>query len=275
MANTTAIGSFGQDRVTRAIASSARQTGMDFNYLLGQAKIESGLNPNAKARTSSATGLFQFIDQSWLDVVERHGQKYGLGWAQTAINRNSRGRYEVADPSLKRQILELRKNPEIASVMAAEFASDNKSYLEGKLGKPAAPVDLYLAHFLGPAGAKKFLAQHDKNPAGAAAPHMPRAARANRSIFYTKAGSPRSFDDIRQRFAAKLNRYSTGVSSVLPQQTGKILPSPAPIKTVQPADYVRLASQRAAQPAMASSTIYNESAHMAYMLLASLGATPK
>ncbi|MEO9468433.1 lytic transglycosylase domain-containing protein [Parasphingorhabdus sp.] len=272
MANVAAVGNVGHDRVTRAIANSAQRTGVDFNYLLGQAKIESGLDPHARARTSSATGLFQFIDQSWLGVIEKHGEKYGLDWARSAIGSNGKGRFNVADPALKKQILDLRKNPEIASLMAAEFASDNKDYLEGRLGKAAAPVDLYLAHFLGPAGAKKFLSQHSENPNGAAAPHMMRAASANRSIFYTKTGTPRSFEDIRQRFAAKLESHSAGAAAILPAGTGKDLPFQ---NTVQPADYVRLASQRAAQPAAASTSTYNESAHMAYMLLASLGATPR
>ncbi|MEM8918298.1 MAG: lytic transglycosylase domain-containing protein [Pseudomonadota bacterium] len=273
MANISAAGSIGHDRVTRAIASSAERTGVDFNYLLGQAKIESGLNPHAKARTSSATGLFQFIDQSWLGMVDKHGHKYGLDWARAAISQNGKGRFQVADSGLKSQILELRKNPEIASLMAAEFASDNKDYLEGRLGKSAAPVDLYLAHFLGPAGARKFLSLHERNPDGAAAPHMMRAAGANKSIFYTKAGAPRSFDEIRQRFAAKLDRFSPGAEASRPSIQGE-QPSPV-INTVQPADYVRLASQRAARPVAASTSTYSESAHMAYMLLASLGATPR
>ena len=102
MANISAAGSIGHDRVTRAIASSAERTGVDFNYLLGQAKIESGLDPLAKARTSSATGLFQFIDQSWLGVVEKHGHKYGLDWAKSAISQNGNGRFQVADQRTER-----------------------------------------------------------------------------------------------------------------------------------------------------------------------------
>src|SRR3546814_888298 len=79
------------NRVTNAIAMASRQTGVDFNYLFNQAKIESGFNPNARASTSSATGLYQFIDQSWLGVVNDHGEKYGLGWAANAISRGSNG----------------------------------------------------------------------------------------------------------------------------------------------------------------------------------------
>ena len=150
----------GGDRITRAIAQSAKRTGVDFDYLMGQARIESGMNPNAKAPTSSATGLYQFISQSWLAVVDQHGAQHGLDWASNAIQRDSRGRYNVADPATRRAILDLRKNPEAAAAMAGEFAADNRDYLEQRQGRQMAPVDLYLAHFLGAGGANKFLSAH-------------------------------------------------------------------------------------------------------------------
>ena len=261
------LGSVGNsgDRVTSAIAASARRTGVDFNYLLGQARIESGLNPQAKAATSSATGLYQFIDQSWLGVVEKHGAKHGLNWAANAIERDGRGRYRVADPETRQSILALRKNPEIAALMAGEFASDNRDYLESNLGREAAPVDLYLAHFLGPEGARQFLAAHDANPDAAAAPMFGRAAGANRSIFYDRSGSPRSFADIRGRFADKLGGAAAAGGSRLPRE-GNDLPQ------VHPADYVRLASARAARPEMTANLGGNDNARLAYMLLASMGA---
>src|SRR3546814_7941053 len=121
--------------VRRVIFRSSRQTGVDFNYLFNQAKIESGFNPNARASTSSATGLYQFIDQSWLGVVNDHGEKYGLGWAANAISRGSNGRYYISDPSVRQQILDLRTQPEIASAMAAEHAADNQQTLEAQLGR--------------------------------------------------------------------------------------------------------------------------------------------
>ena len=187
---------------------ASRRTGVDFSYLLGQAKIESSLNPTARATTSSATGLYQFIDQSWLAVIDKHGSEYGLGWASDAISQGSNGRYHVSDPRLRQQILDLRKHPETASVMAAQHAADNKAYLESKLGREAEPVDLYLAHFLGVGGATKFLSVHDRAPEASAASLFPSAARANRSIFYDRSGNARSFSEIRDRFAAKLQKSS-------------------------------------------------------------------
>lgn len=192
-------------RVTAAIASAAARTGTDFTYLMQQARIESGMNPDARARTSSASGLFQFTRQTWLATVKAHGADHGLGWAAGAIERSPSGRYHVADPAQRAAIQNLRFQPEAASAMAAEFASDNGAYLNERLGRAPEPVDLYLAHFLGAAGAERFLNAHDANPDAPAAPLMPHAAAANRPIFYRADGSAHSLADIRERFAAKLN----------------------------------------------------------------------
>lgn len=263
-----ALGLSSAGRVTNAIALASRRTGVDFGYLLGQAKIESSLNPTAKAATSSATGLYQFIDQSWLAVVNKHGDEYGLGWAADAISQGSNGRYYVSDPQVRQQILDLRKHPETASVMAAEHASDNKSYLESKLGREAAPVDLYLAHFLGVGGASKFLSAHDRAPDATAASLFPAAARANRGIFFDRSGSPRSFSEIRDRFAAKLQKGSDSLGGPV-QYASADLPQGA--KTVQPADYVRIETQRLAQQPDATVMPQPQTARLAYLMLATLG----
>jgi hypothetical protein len=239
-----------QSGVGAAISQAAARTGVDFSYLLGQARIESGFDPNARARTSSATGLFQFIEQTWLATVQQHGDKHGLGWAADAIKPGSNGRYYVSDPTTRRAILDMRKDPQAASTMAAEFAADNQNYLENKLGRPMESVDLYLAHFLGAGGAAKFLSAHDANPDAPAAGMLPAAARANRSIFYEKNGAPRSFAEIRERFAAKL-----GGSTPLPAPAQRSVPDVhyavlhnAPAKVAGPTpQYARLAYLMLAQ----------------------------
>ena len=63
--------------VEAAIQRASNATGVDFGFLMGAARRESGYNPSAKAKTSSATGLFQFVDQTWLATLKRHGAKYG------------------------------------------------------------------------------------------------------------------------------------------------------------------------------------------------------
>jgi len=198
--------------VRSAIAKASQATGIDFDYLLGQAQLESGLNPAARAGTSSATGLYQFIDQSWLGVVKQHGSEYGLGWASDAITRSG-NRWVVNDPSMKSAILGLRRNPDVSAAMAAEFASDNKASLEGALGRGATGTDLYMAHFLGLGGARAFLRTMQVNPGVSGAAMFPAAARANRSIFYDAGGNARSLGDIYQRFAAKLDKGAAKVGA--------------------------------------------------------------
>jgi hypothetical protein len=251
-------------RVSSAIQLASARTGVDFDYLFNQARIESGLNPNARARTSSATGLFQFIEQTWLATVHQHGAEHGLGWAAGAIDRGANGRYHVADPAMRRAILDLRRQPEAASAMAAEFAADNRAFLERRLGRAAEPVDLYLAHFLGAGGASRFLAAHEANPNASAAAIMPSAARANRWVFYNRDGSPRTLDQVRERFAEKMGGDAPD------------LPVPAaPIAPPDEATTIRLAAMQArteAPPvAAAGGGPTPQYARLAYLMLAELG----
>lgn len=243
-------------RVSRAIRSAASATGVDFAYLLQQARLESGLNPDARAGTSSAAGLYQFVEQSWLGIIKQHGSDHGLGWASAAIGRGGDGRYH-ADPALRATILDLRRDPQAAAAMAAELASDNRALLEAKLGRAVAPVDLYLAHFLGAGGATRFLRAMDRTPDSAAAPLFPAAARANRAIFYAPNGTARTLAEIRDRFAAKFN----GVSR----------PTLPPLSIAsRSADSGRLpvaAANRAELGGDASARV-----RLAYLMLASLGA---
>lgn len=233
-------------RVQNAIATASARTGVAFSYLYSQAKVESSLNPDAKAATSSATGLYQFVEQSWLGTVVKHGGKHGLGAEAAAISRGSDGRYRVADPDARAAILALRRNPEASAAMAAEFASDNRVSLERRLGHTVESVDLYLAHFLGAAGAGKFLQAAEADPDVSGAALFPAAARANHSVFYDRSGAPRSVSEIRQRFAAKFD------SAPLPP------PSPPP------------AIWASAAPAPRVTNPMN--ARLAYLMLASLGA---
>ncbi len=204
-------------RIQSAIAAASSKTGIDFDYLFSQAKVESGLNANAKAGTSSASGLYQFVEQSWLSVVKKHGADNGMAWAADKIQQTASGRYVVGDSATRGAILALRNDPGAASLMAAEHASDNKDVLEGTLGRDATGTDLYMAHFLGLGGAKKFLTTMASNPYANAAALFPAAAGANRNVFYTASGAPRSVSDVYDRFADKLGAGAgdTGVASTV------------------------------------------------------------
>ena len=95
--------------------------------------------------------------------------------------------------------------------MAAAFAGDNERTLERRLGRSVGATDLYLAHFLGPAGAVRFLRARDAAPdAAAASAVLPAAARANASVFTAADGRARSLDEVYERFAAKLSQRHPG-----------------------------------------------------------------
>ncbi|HEY8963567.1 MAG TPA: transglycosylase SLT domain-containing protein [Alphaproteobacteria bacterium] len=193
--------------MTKAIRNASAQTGVDFNYLVQQAKVESGMNPTAKARTSSATGLYQFIEQTWLRVMKQHGAEHGYGNLSDKIHQKSNGQYAVADRGARASILNMRKDPKVASLMAAELATDNHDYLQSTVGIEPNQTDLYMAHFLGAGGASNFLKSMKKNPWAPAASIFPEAARANRGVFYAQ-GRPLSLQQVYNRFEAKFDGNS-------------------------------------------------------------------
>ena len=177
-----------------AIARAAAATGVDFNYLMAQARIESGLDTNAQARTSSAAGLFQFVSGTWLDTLDKHGAAHGLGWAEAAISRDG-GRARVDDPAMARAVMALRYDADASAMMAAELARDNAGALRGVLGREPDAAELYLAHFMGAAGARQFLGALHTDPGQSAAALFPDAAAGNRAIFHGDAG-PRSVGEV-------------------------------------------------------------------------------
>lgn len=190
--------------VWRAIENASHRTGVDFDYLLDQARIESGFRPDARAGTSSAAGLYQFTTQTWLATLKRHGAAHGYGQAADAIEPDGRGIYRIASPAMRDAIWNLRIDPTAAALMAGELASDNHAHMGEALGRSPEQVDLYLAHFLGAAGATKFLRAWAVDPGQPAAPLFPKAADANPSVFFGVNGAAHSLADIRRSFARKL-----------------------------------------------------------------------
>lgn len=152
------------------------------------------MNPSARARTSSAAGLFQFIEQTWLGTVKTHGAKHGYGQYADLIYRGGDGRWRV-EGSARNVVLDLRFDPQAASTMAAELTASNAAYLRGRSGREPGAGDLYAAHFLGPAGAAQLMDAMDRRPSASAAALFPGAAAANRSIFY-RDGRPATVAEV-------------------------------------------------------------------------------
>jgi len=197
-------------RVTGAIKQASTTTGASFQYLLATAKMESDFNPTAGASTSSAHGLYQFIDQTWLATVKEAGGQFGYGQYADAITKTSSGDYTVADPSMYRAIMKLRDDPAASSAMAGALTQSNSFQLTGKLGRRPTDGELYMAHFLGVGGAATLINSAVDNPQASAAKMFPNAAAANRSIFYDRQGNARSVSDV---YAVVNARYSGAADS--------------------------------------------------------------
>lgn len=207
--------------LSRPIAQAAQETGVPFDYLVKTAKRESGMNPEAKAPNSSATGLFQFIEQTWLGLVKRQGGNMGLEDAASQITQDRSGRYVVSDPSTRQQILALRKDPSLSSKMAGVFTAENRDSLKNALGRDPTGGELYIAHFMGAGGAREFISQAANNPDRAAASSFPDAASANRSIFFDGKGRARTMREVYSRLISHHEGESAvQVAAVAPQATG-------------------------------------------------------
>lgn len=186
------------------IKRASQASHVDFGYLMAQAAQESGFHPDAKASTSSATGLYQFLDTTWLHAVKQWGGKHGLGALAAKIDTNAKGGLSVDDPAVKQQILDLRKDPHYAAALAGDLASQNKQDVERNLGRPASATDLYLAHFLGAQGATDFVKKVEHDGTTKAADLLPQAAAANRSVFYETSGEAKTVSEIYRNFSAKI-----------------------------------------------------------------------
>ena len=213
--------------VVRAIKSASQKTGVSFDYLLDQARTESNFKTDVKSKTSSATGLYQFINSTWLGMIEKHGEKYGID----------------TDAKSKKEILDLRKDPEAASYMAAEFAKENGKHLQNTVGGQIGETDLYLAHFLGAGGAERFLKGWKTNPNQDANILFPTAAKANKNVFTNrKTGQARSLDEVYQFFANKFDDDGKAVlgaptqvaSATSEQEEAQPIGLPSPLRVASP-----------------------------------------
>ena len=136
------------------LTAAGDKNGVDFDYLLQTAIRESALNPKAKAQTSSATGLFQFIESTWLEVMKEEGPRLGYQTYADAIKVDSDGDLYIKDKALREEVLALREDPQIAADLAAAFTRKNGAYLHERFGRMPSPGELYIAHFMGAKGAE-------------------------------------------------------------------------------------------------------------------------
>jgi hypothetical protein len=237
-------------RVTNAIRDAAKVTGAGFEYMLNTALRESNLNPNAKARSSSATGLFQFVDQTWLATMKQSGAALGYGKYADAISKTASGRYAVSDPAMRQQIFALRKDPTANALLAGAFANSNAQILTQRIGRKPTDGELYMAHFLGASGAARFINATQANPNARAAGMFPKAAHANHSIFYNANGSARSLQQVYANLVQKHNVMTPTQLAQLSTPSGTAPNASQPSATAPSATQLSAAQPSVSQPSV-------------------------
>ena len=199
--------------VLAAIRLGSIRTGVDFSFLMELARLESNFNPAARAPRSSATGLFQFRDHAWLEAIRTFGAGYGLQDYAARVEPVDGEDHEpdriVRDP-LQLEVLALRLNPRLSTLMIAENIKRNLQILSDRTRQAPGRTDLYLSHFLGPDGAVMFLGKLDDEPDAIAADLFPQEAENNPGVFQGQRQQPRTVADVYRRFARWFNtgRYN-------------------------------------------------------------------
>jgi hypothetical protein len=172
--------------VEQAVKTASDATGVNFDFLMRTAQRESGFDASAKAQTSSAAGLFQFTEQTWLKTLKRHGSAHGYARYADLIRETSDGKFYVAGDDARRTVMDLRLDPHASAVMAGELAGEHAAYLRGRTGREPTGGELYAAHFLGPQGSARLIEARGAQPGTTAASLFPDAAAANRNVFFAK-----------------------------------------------------------------------------------------
>jgi hypothetical protein len=209
--------------LVHSILKAAHATGVDPVYMMTLADVESSLSPEAKAPTSSAQGLFQFIDRTWLEVVQLHAADYGFAAAAQAV-RTVDGDPVVSDKD-RAWIMNLRTDPYFSALMAGELIKDVERALQAQGERELAEAELYLAHFLGASSAVRFLEVLDQDPNMKASKLFPKAARANAGLFMEGKGRKRRavsvaelYNKIDSKIVRRLDRYE-GIGPYLAEIT--------------------------------------------------------
>lgn len=181
----------------------SKVTGVDSGILVRMAKQESSFNPFAKAPTSSALGLYQFLNGTWDEMIPVLRQ------------------YGITNPD--------RKNPVHSMIAGAEYIKKNMKTIQGSVAKAGIPMDttaVYTAHFMGPGGAKKFFNQMATNPNDPMdrVGNWGKVIDANKWIFRTNKGTGRVktpievYNTLTQKMnVAESNRFAETVQKLAGQ----------------------------------------------------------
>ena len=205
--------------LAETVVRAAQVTGVDPAYMMALADKESSLLPDNKAQTSSAEGLFQFVEGTWLEVLRRYGPKHGYA-AEAEVIHLVEGRPAISDGKERERILRLRCDPYLSALMAGKMITSHREILAGKVARDPSFSELYMAHFLGLNGAGRFVALLSDTPDKSAPAAFPRAAKANRSLFFEKREAARakakalSVAEVQGRVGAMIDKRVARYASV-------------------------------------------------------------
>jgi hypothetical protein len=210
---------FGPVRIESAIVEhvvkAAKVADMDPALLMAIADKESSFAPKAKASTSSASGLFQFVENTWFKALRSFGWRHGQEQAAKAIQGEEN---EVrVTPQKRAELLRLRNDPYLSAVLAAEMLKHDGDRIATRIGRPLTQGETYLIHFLGPDDAERFMKKLDDAPHASAAALLPKPARANKPIFYERHGrrmKDRSIQEVHEAFEAMMDKRASRYQDV-------------------------------------------------------------
>lgn len=236
------------------IVAASKMAGVDPGLMASKASIESSFKAGVSAGTSSATGLYQFIDSTWNEMLRKYGSKYGIA------------------PGTP------RTDPRANALMAAEYLKENQAYMEKSLGRKMTDVDLYAGHFLGAGGAVQLLGA---DPNADAVRLMPKAASANRPIFY-EGGRPRTVGEVYQELTRRVRRgdkyadEARGMSGLPAATVASDAPATQTTDSATPATASAGGGATPTVPALLAPPSANQSAAAPSSMLASFapGASP-
>jgi hypothetical protein len=170
------------EEVKHAILSASKASAADYTLVYSVAGVESAFKSDARASTSSATGMFQFTTSTWNYLTQKL-----YPWLN----------YSLAD----------RLEPFKAAKVAGLYLNSIRDSLKKRLGRMPSHAEIYLGYFLGPSGAGRFLEAMKKNPNAIGAGLFPEAASANPGVFY-KNGRALSLQEILSGKEDKLTAYA-------------------------------------------------------------------
>ncbi|WP_244430693.1 transglycosylase SLT domain-containing protein [Methylocystis sp. ATCC 49242] len=201
--------------IVERVVQAANKTEMDPALLMAIADKESSFSSTAKAKTSSASGLFQFVEKTWLQALKNFGGRYGHEEDAKAIAAQDKA-VSVA-PQKRAQILNLRNDPFLSAALAAEMLKKDSAKIAEKIGRALTAGETYLIHFLGPEDAERFMKTVEEAPNTSAAALLPKPARANKPIFYEQQGGKlkdRSVSEVHEAFESMMGKRTSRYEDV-------------------------------------------------------------